>query len=294
MKRLFNFLKEPPLLFIILAYILSALFIIAALLMLVFDYTGTALEYLAYLFFALAALGLSYSVYLGIRYTARLKTALILMLKRNRYIARFLEHYGFRTFVLALFGLLLNVAYSVFYAVGAVIGRSIWYGALAAYYLLLTAMRSVAVLYKGEAEGIDIVKYRATGIFLTVMPLSLSPAIAQMVAEEGGYFWGGYMIYAVAAYTFWKLTISIINVIRARKNDDITVRAVRDIGLADSLVSILSLQSALLNSFGDGSGVAYANAATGTAVCALTLALGIYIIINSVKMKKEMKKEEIT
>ena len=82
--------------------------------------------------------------------------------------------------------------------------------------------------------------------------------------------------------------MAIYNMFKAKKNDDMTVRALRCISLADALVSILALQTTLLYTFSTNLQTnAFANALTGAVVCAITLALGIYMIINANKLLKK-------
>lgn len=58
-----------------------------------------------------------------------------------------------------------------------------------------------------------------------------------------------------------------------------TVKAVRDINLADAMVSVLALQTAMLREFSPGQNVDFVNCLTGGVICALTVALGIYMVV---------------
>ncbi len=62
---------------------------------------------------------------------------------------------------------------------------------------------------------------------------------------------------------------------------------IRNIGFADALVSILSLQTAMFASFGgDNEFIRPMNAATGTVVCLMILIMGIRMIRMAAKEKK--------
>jgi hypothetical protein len=69
------------------------------------------------------------------------------------------------------------------------------------------------------------------------------------------------------------------------------VRAIRHINLADALVSILALQTAMFKEFAIGQNVGVYNAVTGGVVCALTLALGTFMIVTAEKRSRILKKE---
>ncbi|MGN0806503.1 MAG: hypothetical protein ACI4MC_05640, partial [Candidatus Coproplasma sp.] len=100
----------------------------------------------------------------------------------------------------------------------------------------------------------------------------------------------GYTIYVAAIYAFYKIIMAIYNVVKANKSDDAIVSALRSINLADALVSILALQTAMFKQFGgDFQFEGEMNAATGTIVCALTVALGIFMIVSSNKRLKVIK-----
>ena len=53
----------------------------------------------------------------------------------------------------------------------------------------------------------------------------------------------------IAVYAFTKITIAIINFVKARKSNSATVKVLRNIALADAAVSIFSLQRSMLVSF---------------------------------------------
>ncbi len=296
-------LMNPSVAVIVLAYIFSVLFISAALVMLTLDYTGTALEYIAYLFFALSALGLSYSVYLSVRFAPKIKTAFLAVALKSSFARRYVEQYGFRSFVLANVSFILNFSYAVFHAVIAILTRSVWYGSLGAYYIILTVMRGglVSLNKKGERgvfsdavsrEKEALRKFGITAVLLMVLPLCLSASIAEMVLNDRGYSYPGLIIYAAAAYTFWKITMAIINAVKSRKTGTPELIAVRNIGLADALVSVLGLQTAMFFSFGSpGDGTKLANALTGAGVCLVTFLIGLFMLISRGKFRSSEKRE---
>ena len=123
------------------------------------------------------------------------------------------------------------------------------------------------------------------------MIAAISLAVAEMISEDKTFEHAGLMIYASATYTFYKITVAIINIVKAKKQTDMTVQAIRNINMADALVSMLALQTSLLHAFSDENGNEIGfdktlNGVTGLVVCALVLALGIYMIINAQKKLK--------
>ncbi len=223
--------------------------------------------------------------------------------EKHEWSRKFLNDYGFRTFIMFVVSTAINIAYAVYNGVYGIIFLSVWYGSLSLYYISLSLLRGGMVirtvrLKKGgdDSEQKKLRAYRLTGIFLILLPLALSAAIIQMALEGKAFRHAGLLIFVAAVYTFTKITMSVINLVKTRKTGDYILCAMRNIGLADSLVSVLALQTAMLAAFSDGGNHGWANGATGGAVCAITIAIGLYMLINSsVKLRKakEIKVEEV-
>ena len=298
-KILLKKLNNPKPLFLCIFYSLTLIFIAASLTFLFVGFEKAPLSIIAYAIFALSAICLAYSVYTVVMFSSDIKKSISSRMRKNPFINKLVEEYRFRTLVFASLSLLINLAYVSFHVVISLISGSIWYAALAGYYILLTVMRGGIVLYHKKANkgtekdlGTEIRKYKLSGILLVLMPLCLSFAIAEMVIADRGYQYKGLIIYAVAAYTFYKITMAVINAVKARKNYGITIEAIRNIGLADALVSVLALQTAMFHSFGeDEINSSVANALTGAVVSLLTAAIGIRMIFKTVKYKKEIGNE---
>lgn len=311
LEKLLEWLKRPHGWGLALVYAITIISIACALALVIIASENVILQVCSYISYGLAAITLAYSVYTIVVYAPEMKNHIIKFMRKSDFVSRLLDNWGYRTVFFAGFALLINVAYVAFNGVIAILSSSIWYGALAAYYIMLTALRSGIVLYhRKKAKGkfyfkqsaIDSAfdertqlkitehkKYRACGVLLIILPVSLSFAILQMVVAGNAFIHYGWIIYAVAAYAFYKISMAIVNIFKARKTDDMTVRALRCISLADAMVSILALQTTLLFAFSEGASTGFVNALTGAVVCALTVALGIYMIINANKRLKEIR-----
>ncbi|MCM1375181.1 MAG: hypothetical protein NC305_05090 [Lachnospiraceae bacterium] len=222
------------------------------------------------------------------------KVVLIPFTERNKIIHVLIKDYRLRSVVMALPGLGINMVFAIFNAVIGITSRSAWYGSLAAYYILLCAMRFISVMYakriyidKKElsTEQRELNVYRNCGRMLSVMSIALMGAVTMVVSGGGGKTYHGLMIYAVAAYTFYKLVMSILGMVRARKEKSLLLITMRNIGHSEALVALLSLQTALFAAFGQDSGemVPIMNAATGAAVCFGALILGLHMIYDARK-----------
>lgn len=300
--KILIWLKKPPKWFLALIYPMSIAVIVGALLMLTVDYSGTVLEIFAYVLFALSAILLAYSVYTVVLFAPSIKRNIVLFAERYDFLSGLMHSFGFRTVIFAIASLALSIAFGIFNGVVAIMSSSIWYGALAGYYILLTFLRGGIIMYhnrkrvgklneKSELE-LELQRarsYRNSGALIIILDLALSVAVTEMIVSDRVFKYSGLMIYASAAYAFYKITMSIINLLKARKQDDLTVQAIRNINLADAMVSILALQTALLDTFGSGMERAdIFNAATGVAVCLSTVVLGVIMVLSGINRIKEL------
>ncbi len=293
-------LKRPRGWGLFLLYFFTVLACAGAITFAVLGAKHVALEIFSYVFYGVAAITLGFSVYTIVIYAPTMKQSITAWIKKFAIGRRLLENYGFRTVLFAGFSTVLNIAYVVFHIVLAAIDRPFWYGSLAAYYGMLVALRGGIVLYQrkkykkgGNDEALqrrtELHKYRTCGILLTVIPLCLVIPILQIIFLDQAFVHMGWTVFAFAAYAFYKIIMASYNIIKSRKQTDFTVQAVRCVGFADALVSIFSLQTALLFAFAEGGNYAFANVATGGAVCILTIALGVLMIVNAQKQIRQNK-----
>ncbi len=223
----------------------------------------------------------------------KIKNYFINQLKKNKYAKKYLEDYSFKTLVSATLSYIFNTLYGVFLLVMAIISRSFWYGALSVFYIALSLIRGNIVLKKKNSRKIedadqlklhDAMLYRNTGIYIILLSMALAGAIAQMVISNQSYTYAGLMIYAMAAYTFYRLVFSIIQIFRS-KNDMIS-QAIRNIGFAYSLVSIFALQTAMFQAFSPEMNARLPNAIVGAVIVLSTLVIGIVMTVVGQKHKK--------
>lgn len=282
-KNFWQNLKNPPVWAFFTTYFSTLTFAIGALCAVFLGWLEKgALAILSYVLFAFAAISLSYAVYLTVRLAPKLKRAIMAMLCRRAFTRRLISDFGFRTVMFAGLSFFVNVLFSAFNAYMGIRYKSIWYGALAAYYLCLSLLRGATVFF-GSRKNRGLQWYTATGGILLVTTLALSAAVAQMVFGSGTFSYAGWTIYAVAAYAFYKIVMAILNVVRSSKHDW-SVQAIRNVGLADASVSILALQTALLTTFGEGVAAAKPfNAVTGSLVCVLVVTLGVWMLVKGIK-----------
>lgn len=298
-RELWQKILHPPTWAKILTFIVSIVSAVGALLMLLVEYENNALAIVAYTLFGIAGTSLAYSVYLLIPLFPKMKNGMIEWMEKREFTHLLLRNFGFRTVVFSVGSFLMSLLFSVFNAYMGIANRSIWYGALAAFYIALALIRGGVLTYHrsrmGKRESDEYVKakvYRNSGIITLILNIALSSAIAQMIFSGAHFSYMGWTVFAYAAYAFYKITMSIISFIKAHKQTDLTVRAIRNINLVDALVSILALQTALLTMFSEGDiNISLFNTLTGIAVSVLSVGIGIYMIVSANQKMKELQKD---
>ncbi len=288
--------KSPLTAFIVVTWVLTVVCVAFSLTFVAVGYDGIW----AYVVYLLSALTLAYTVYTIVKFGKRVKKDFINLLKRNKFAKALMENYNFRTLVFALVSLVINVGFVLLHSVYAITSDSIWYGASAGYYFLLVVLKGVLFsadnkAKKLTADRVEIVKwknYRGCGIFLFVLELAMALVVLLMVLEQKPTAYSNVMAIALAAFTCYKVTFAIINVQKSFKNDDVLIKSFRNIGLAEAGVSLLSLQTALVSTFGDANEMLTLNAITGFAVCVLTMVMGVMMTVHSTKKIRKLSDEK--
>lgn len=194
--------------------------------------------------------------------------------------------------------LAINLAYSVFKLVTGVLYSSFWIGAVAVYYMILSLLRFILLRYMNsdkEKKGLlhEYKQSRLCGILLLILNLSLTGIVFQMVWQNRGYFYPGTLIFAAAAYTFYTVGSSMVDIIKCRKYKSPVLSAAKNIRFAAALVSLLSLETAMLVQFGDDEAYRFLmTSLTGCAVCLIVLGTSIYMIIQANRSIKSLQKRE--
>ena len=297
-----SFIKKilsPPTSVKVLTFIITILSATLSLILVISDRISGTLEIISYILFGIAGISLTYSVYLIIPLFPKMKKSIVKFLYKHDFTYLLVKNFGFRTVIFAIGSFFMSLLFSAFNAFLGIKNRSIWYGALAAFYIALAFLRGGVLAYHKsrigkKTQNDEYVKakvYRNSGIITLILNIALSSAIAQMIFSNAHFTYIGLTIFAYAAYTFYKITTSIISFIKAHKQEDLTVRAIRNINLVDSLVSILALQTALLTSFGGGEINPIFNTFTGIIVSLLSISIGIYMIISANKKINKILKE---
>lgn len=194
----------------------------------------------------------------------------------------------------------LNVLYAAMKLGFGIYYRSVWFGTLAVYYFLLAVVRFGLVRYARKTEfGTEPVSewkhYRSCGVVLLLLNLVLGGEVILVLYRNEGFHYAGYLIYVMAVYAFYCVTMAVRNVIVYRKFHSPIMSAAKALQLAAALVSMLALETAMLEQFGGNDGErfrAIMTGCTGGGVCLAILGMAIYMIQKSNREVKMLEKEK--
>ena len=218
----------------------------------------------------------------------------------NKYARRWQDDTRLRVNVSLYGSLAWNALYGIFQLWLGFYHHTFWFYSLGAYYICLGVMRFFLLLHTrryapSEKMQTELVKYRACGIVFLLMNLALALIIFFMVYFNRTFQHHMITAIAMAAYTFTAFTVAIVNVVKYRKYNSPVFSASKAISLAAALVSMLTLESTMLTTFGDGTMNAIERkwmlGATGGVVSLLIVATAIYMIVVGTKKLKELKTE---
>ena len=288
MKKLFSkvldILKHPRGWSLFVFYILFACTLTAAIAFAILAPTQTILCYVCYAF---AAAGLVYFVYTIVYLAPKIKNSTVRAMHRHRFTDNLLNDYGFRTVVFATVGFVVNIGYALLQTIVGIVARSIWNIAIAAFYFVLIALKGIAFL-GGKRAKYNFEKtrkvYRICGCLLFLLAATLTGIVILMNKTNMHFEYAGMMIYAAAAYTFYKIIAAAVQFSKANKRGGLVVQALRNFNLADALYSVFVLQAAMIQAFGSAQN-AFANNITGAAVALLISGIGLFMIVKSHTLK---------
>lgn len=297
--RLLSFLCRPNLPFMCFNWLVTVAAVVGTMVVLARSLTGPAV----YALYAVSAASLAYSVYTAVRFAPGLRVRFLQAMRRRAFTRNLVGDYAFRTVVFSALSVILTLGFAVLNLVVAWMVRSKWYATLAAYYICLSLLR-VGVFRGGHrafhaAAGeprkllrLQLRIYRLCGVALCLLEIVMMAGVTLMVLQQKPVPHSEIMAIALAAYTFYKVILAICNLIKAQRRCDPLVQSIRNIGLADAAVALLSLQVSLEAVFSDGDGgLLWLNAVMGVFVCLLTLALGIGMIVRANRRLRDLAKQ---
>lgn len=223
------------------------------------------------------------------------------VVQSNRLTKRLLEDTYFRVKMSLFCSVAFNVIFGGFQLWLGIYHGSLWYYALATYYIVLTFARFLLLKFTitHSAQGIDmeneLKKYRACGFLLLVLSVALTGILFFIIVKGSVFIHYQITVIAIAVFTFIAFTVATVNLIRYKKYKSPVFSACKTISFAAACVSMLTLESTMLTAFGEErSGIRYKRllGASGGAVLLFMVAIAFYMIIYGTKRLGKLREEK--
>ncbi len=185
--------------------------------------------------------------------------------------------------------------YSAFKLISGIFYSSFWWIAVAIYYILLSVIRFIILKYMRYDDSkknriLEFQKYRLCAILTLVLNSTLTGVVLHMLMKNESYTYPEVLIITSAVYTFYTVTVSIIDIVKYRKYDSPIMSASKAIRFAAALVSLLSLETSMLVKYGkDEFFRILMTALTGAGVCIIVLGMSIYMIVRATKEIRKLQ-----
>ncbi len=294
-RKLFNKFARPSMYvtcMLTLAFVALGLFTIMSFL------SGAATSGFILLF--ISALVFGYGMYAIIIQVLRLWPRLEKWSEGRRLINKFVMNYDFRSICTTLLVLVINLGFAIFNAAYGFMYQEWWCVSLFIYYLMLIVMRS-SVSARGltvsrrfddtSREDAQLRVYRMAAIMMLVFTIALNFLLWELLSQEDFGFRKNVLLTVVTGiYTVIKVVMAVYNLIYTRGRHDKITHAIRNINMADALVSVMTLLMTLLTRFSDSYTAVTTVRVLGTIICIYVAAMALFMLINSVvKLKRNRR-----
>ncbi len=182
----------------------------------------------------------------------------------------------------SILSLIINMVYALYNVILGFYTTSWWFITLAAYYIILSVMRfSIVYSYKKHKDNNGLFIKRFTGIMLIILSIVLIGTVTLTIVNKHGTEYHKIAMITIALFSFVKITLAIINLIKESKRNTHIFKALRSISLADAITTIFSLQTSMLVSFEKmaQSDIDLFNLLTGCGACIIVMLLGINLVL---------------
>ena len=231
------------------------------------------------------------------RLTKRMKSAImssriVQKAAASRIAGRYLTDLAFRGSVSIYQGMAVNFFYVVFRVIAGIRYASVWFISMAVYYLVLGGLRAyLIVCYRRRNPDLERRCYHTTAWLLFLLNVPMGGMIVLMVRTNSGFFYPGSIIYLSALYTFYAMTVSIINLVKFRRLGSPILSAAKVLNLISAMMSILGLQTAMIARFSEN-GERFRmmmNAITGGFVYGIVILIAVIMLLHSRKTRRKVE-----
>lgn len=197
-------------------------------------------------------------------------------------------------FTVSIPAFLLSVVMGLFNTALGIFTLSGWYFAIAFHFFAFAALRFIIVFYKffvpHKTEEKETNLHIVIGSLLLVLTLSLSLSIFIIMKSGRPSVLGTIPAITSALHSTIKVVGSLRKLKKAYKKDNYLKRTIRDINMAETIVSLIILAATMITTFGDGDLKSPLFISSSVVLCLLIAVLGIFMIASGLSKKASLKK----
>ena len=158
------------------------------------------------------------------------------------------KDYNKKTVIFSFLSVIATICFTVYNGILGFSFGSIWHISIFAYYVFLLLIKGILVFgitnKKAKTNQLRIVYI--TFIILIVMTIAMIAPAFLLLLDKRTYNLGLIPSIASAAYTTYSITISIVNMKKAKNTDGPIIKQIRLVNIVNTLMSILVLQNTLI------------------------------------------------
>lgn len=221
------------------------------------------------------------------------------VLYNNPYSQVLITDIKLRTRLRLTFGLFFNFFYAIFKFFAGLFFRSEWLISIGVYYFLICTSKFMLLKSADETHDDSInqrrreLKYcRFVGILLFVLSSVISGMAAKMIYDNETVGYPEYFFGLITVYTACRLISAVYSLIKYRHHDKPFYYTTKSLDFASALMSLLTLQTAILARYGTNPTLTRSlNALTSAVVLLTVIIISINIIVKNTRKIKKLVKE---
>lgn len=171
-------------------------------------------------------------------------------MKISNFILKLKKDIDYRQKYIIFISLICSFLFAFYNGIVGFINHSLWHESIFIYYVLLLFIKLIIFkqLKNNHINSNKKIKnaFILTSILLFILNLALFTPVILMIFNQRTVYFSMIFSIAIATYTTYKITISIINFVKYKKNDNLMIREIKTIQLIEAIVSILTLQNTLI------------------------------------------------
>lgn len=206
-------------------------------------------------------------------------------------LRRFKEDAKARTELFLKAGLSVNVLYALYNIFIGVKYSSVWFFSVAVYYIMICLIKFFLITRGFSGGKRELLNLRTCGVMMLLLNITVSGLIVLMIIQNKSHVYSPWVILWTAGYTLFRITATIVEGIRLRKNMNPTMSAVKSLNLTVALMSLFSLQASVLDRIKiDAALKQHLNVFTGSIVGGLVILIALRTILLAERHFRDKKR----